>query len=244
MTPEQMKKLDDAIKRAKGGSSADECGKSVDSPPAAKKTLEQYAESAAITEEERARQREKRVAELQALRERRAQENSAHRQTVAQQIKTSVASSRLSSIEDRLPKLSLDAQTIFDMAKEQLQRGDIEVLTAHLSAHTRRLAVQSASSTVDLKLGQRVTVKSGNPRAIGKTGVLSKLQRVRCFVTLDNGEELYLYTSDVAPTVEVPTTTEAVEEERAAGEMTAATESVAAPPPVEAEEEEETTCVS
>lgn len=102
---------------------------------------------------------------------------------------------------NNLPQMSEEATTVFNTAKT-LSTTDINVLVAHLTAETRIRGVNASSSTsgkVDLKVGDAVQVVSGNQtKFIGKTGTLTRVQRIRCYAKFDEYEkEGYFFLSDV-----------------------------------------------
>lgn len=105
--------------------------------------------------------------------------------------------SKVSKAAERLPELSPTALELFTDATANLDASTIAALAAHLQHFNRTKATERA---LNQKVGEGDTVKvvSGDPRFIGKTGTVTKAQRIRCYVNVDETKKpIYLFTSDV-----------------------------------------------
>ena len=103
---------------------------------------------------------------------------------------------RIKNLCDRLPELSDGLRTAFESLIGKLSVNDIEQLTDRLSLHVR-LARTLAANDVDLSVGDRVKILTGNDRYVGQVATMKKVQHIRCYVQTDDGSELYLMLSDV-----------------------------------------------
>jgi flagellar biosynthesis GTPase FlhF len=98
---------------------------------------------------------------------------------------------------ERLGSLGQAAQLLFNEATANLTAAELATLALHIQHHNR---VQSTSRalTQTLDNGTQVRINGGDPRFIGKTGTISKAQRIRCYVTVPGfKKDVYLFTSDV-----------------------------------------------
>lgn len=96
---------------------------------------------------------------------------------------------------------------------EQLNLDDLEAVRAYADYEMRRKTLESAVE-VEWKpvVGDRITVKNCElVRFNGCSGVVQKVSRIRCIVTLDDGRHGYFFLSNVFPAesaVEVPAVSE------------------------------------
>lgn len=209
MDPEKMAKIDAAIARANaakaaGGTAAAPSGESVEDR--AKRLTAERAQKQAEKDKERDEKRAARQVELDKQRAERkvAREEKRNARIAELAARKPAHLSKVEKAEANLPQMSDAAKEIFDLAKD-LDRTDVEVLAAHLGFMARKNATLQATGA-NLKINMPVKVIGGQARYIGATGVVSKVQRIRCFVTLDDsGKEIYLFTSDVEVTGEAPT---------------------------------------
>ena len=109
--------------------------------------------------------------------------------------------SKVDKVASQLPALSGNAQNLFDNAAD-MSTSDICALVAHLNIAIRKRGI-SAASGAQLKVGDRVNIVSSqtNPRFIGMSGVVTKVQRIRCYVQLDGRDKTdYFFLTDCTPT--------------------------------------------
>lgn len=111
--------------------------------------------------------------------------------------------SKVNKVAAQLPPLSPDAQLLFNAANN-MSTADINSLVSHLNISIRRRGVQAvaqgSTGPSSLKVGDRVTIRSGPPRFIGQSGVVSKVQRIRCYVRLDGrNKDDYFFIADTSP---------------------------------------------
>lgn len=136
--------------------------------------------------EERARDKEnRRLARERAKAEREANAKPAHMAKVEKAAK-------------RLPDLNPETQQAFlDIRESSLSLTDIEALTAHLNHHVRFERTRAALET-RVEINQVVRIIGGDVRYIGKVGVVTAAQRIRCYVNIEElDKQVYLFTSDV-----------------------------------------------
>lgn len=115
-------------------------------------------------------------------------------------VKPSAHMSKVMKAAEKLPALSKIAHVAFQDAVNTLSADEITALSLHLQFHNR-VAATEAATKVKVKEGSRVRVVGGNPKFVGLQGVVTRAQRIRCFVQLDSesasNKELYLFTSEV-----------------------------------------------
>ena len=110
---------------------------------------------------------------------------------------------KLDRAKSQLPELSAPERAVFDKLVGGATPAELEKLSAHLAFHVRQLQTVTAVSA-SLEVGQTVRIVSGNQKYLGAVGVVSRSQRIRCYVSIPNvGKEIYLFTSDVVPVNDV-----------------------------------------
>jgi hypothetical protein len=206
--PEKMARIDAAIARA---NAAKTTGGTVSAAPGetaedrAKRLATERAAKSAEKDVEREKKRAERQVELDKQRAERKQARETKREARLAEL-AARKPAHLSKVEKaaaNLPEMSEAAKEVFELASG-LNRTDTEVLAAHLGFLARKNATMQAT-TASLKVGMPCRVIGGQAKYIGHAGVVSKVQRIRCFVTLEeNGKEIYLFTSDVEVTGEAP----------------------------------------
>lgn len=151
------------------------------------KTPEQRLEEAKQREEDRAARKAKRIEERDARWAAKPAPEPAHMKKVAK-------------AAERLPALDEVTQSFLDDAKANFSPAQLEALSAHI-AHFCRASATADASKAKLAEGQTVKIMKGaSAKYIGAVGTVSKVQRIRCFVTLPGQEKpIYLFSSDVEP---------------------------------------------
>jgi hypothetical protein len=100
---------------------------------------------------------------------------------------------------ERLGTLSEAAQLLFSDATSNLPAAQVTTLAAHL-AHFNRVKATERALTTKVAAGDQVTIVAGDPKFIGKTGVVFKSQRIRAYVTVEGqAKPVYVFTSDLTP---------------------------------------------
>lgn len=121
---------------------------------------------------------------------------------------STIASSRKPSFKNKLiaraAKLPSPNESIALLVKgfELLNLDDLEAVRAYADYEMRRKTLESAVG-VEWKpvVGDRVTMKNCElVRFNGCSGVVQKVSRIRCIVTLDDGRHGYFFLSNVFPT--------------------------------------------
>ena len=120
--------------------------------------------------------------------------------------------SKVDKAAAKLPTLLDETKQLFNDITQQLHADQITALVLHLQHHNRVNATQRAL-TAKVETGTAVRIVGGDPKFIGRTGVVFKAQRIRCYVTVPGvNRPVYLFTSDVTP-VELETVTPVSEPE-------------------------------
>ena len=159
-------------------------------PKAAKPKMsdEDKAAKLALRETERAAKKAERdVARTAKIAERNANRSPAHMKKVQK-------------AAEKLTALGTAAELIFNEATANLPGAELAALATHIQ-HFNRVKATERALNQNLEVGQEVNIVGGDPRFIGKTGTLAKVQRIRCYVTVEGiNKPVYLFTSDVALT--------------------------------------------
>lgn len=107
---------------------------------------------------------------------------------------------------ERMAPLEQAATLLFNEATGNLTAGELANLALHIQHFNRENATKRALDT-KLEVGQQVTIVSGDPRLVGKTGTIVKAQRIRCYVNIPGANNrpvsgsdalgVYMFSSDV-----------------------------------------------
>lgn len=106
---------------------------------------------------------------------------------------------KLATAATKLPQLGMESQTTFNDVTSRFQKEQLSALALHIQHFNRVQATERALST-KLKAGMSVRIIAGPNKYIGMKAVVTKSQRIRCFVEiLGFNKQVYLFTSDVEP---------------------------------------------
>jgi len=149
---------------------------------------EDKAAKLALRETERAAKKAERdTARAAKLAERNASRSPAHMKKVQK-------------AAEKLTALGTAAELIFNEATANLPGAELAALATHIQ-HFNRVKATERALNQNLEVGQSVNIVGGDPRFIGKSGTLAKVQRIRCYVTVEGlNKPVYLFTSDVSLT--------------------------------------------
>lgn len=121
----------------------------------------------------------------------------------------------------RLPELTPAAQELINEATANFTATQLAAIALHIQHFNRTKATERALSGPELTEGTIVKIIAGDPKFIGMVGFLSKVQRIRCYVSVDGiDRDIYLFRSDVEA-VDVPANTVPVMEEEGTEEQQA-----------------------
>jgi len=167
--------------------------------------------------------RAKKLEDERAARKTARQAASAANKQAAEEKRGTPHMSKVEKAAKGLAPMDADTQALFDEVKGSLSGTQITILTAHLSFLSRSTAT-AGSLEVKLTEGQRVTILSGAPKYIGRTGKVKKAQRIHCFIEVEALEgapqptkDLYLFNYDVKP-IEAEAAADSSEPEAGASE--------------------------
>jgi len=150
-----------------------------------------------LTDEQKAEREQARAAERAVAKEARAKAR-AERVAKREAEKKAPHMKKIERAASRLPVLSETSQLMFNDVTANLAAADVAALALHLQHFNRVNSTQMAVGATKVAVGDQVTVVGGDPRFVGKTGVVSKAQRIRCYVTVEGmKKDLYLFISDV-----------------------------------------------
>lgn len=190
---DNISKIDAAINAAKSrkGKRADsgtETSTTSNEPKAPKRprlTDEQKAQRLADKEQERSTKKAARtVAREQRKAEKAANKPAAHLAKVAK-------------AEAKLPTLNGTAQVTVNDITTNFTRDQINAIAKHLE-HFNRVQATKRALEQKINAGDKVRIVGGDSRFVGQEGVVSKAQRIRCYVEVAGAKKpVYLFTSEV-----------------------------------------------
>jgi hypothetical protein len=97
----------------------------------------------------------------------------------------------------KLPALNSEMQATFDEVTTNFSAAQLTALALHLQHFNRVKATQRALNQT-VEVGCKVRIIGGEPKFIGKEGIVSTARRIRCFVDVPGvNKPVYLFTSDV-----------------------------------------------
>lgn len=164
--------------------------------PAKEKSSTTRVKLTAEEKEARDKQRETEKAERKELREK----SRAEKKAAKAGEKKPAHMSKVEKAASKLPSMTNDVSTYFNELTANLSSQDINALAAHLVHFNRSKATERALSQ-QVKMGDKVKIVGGEAKYIGLEGVVSKAQRIRCYVTVEGfKKDIYLFTSDVEVT--------------------------------------------
>lgn len=134
----------------------------------------------------------------------------AEKQALRQANKHPAHMSKVAKAYAKLPLLGELATSLFGDITANFTRDQVTALALHLQ-HFNRVKATERALNQRVSTGASVTVVGGDPRYVGKTGTVTKAQRIRCYVSVDGvSKPIYMFTSDVevAATDEAATGTE------------------------------------
>lgn len=189
---DSISKIDAAINAAKSRkgkrAGTDNDVTSNGSEPATKRprlTDEQKAQRLAVKEQERAEKKADRIAARAARKaEQAANKPAAHLAKVAK-------------AEAKLPVLETNAQATVNEVTTNFSRDQINAIAKHLE-HFNRVQATKRALEQKINAGDKVRIVGGDSRFVGQEGVVSKAQRIRCYVEVAGAKKpIYLFTSEV-----------------------------------------------
>jgi transcription antitermination factor NusG len=144
-------------------------------------------------------------AELQKQREERKVAREAARAEKAKEREASAASKKpahMKKIEKAaaaLPALRPTVLALYEEITANHSGDQIAALALHLQ-HFNRVQQTKRALSLEIEAGDEVRIVSGPTKYIGKTGIVDRAQRIRCFVKVHGmSKPVYLFTSDVEP---------------------------------------------
>ena len=156
------------------------------------------------------------LADREARKAAKQAERSAKKETKVAQRSGPAHMSKVDKAAAKLPTLTSEAKALLDDCTSQLHPDQLAALALHIQ-HINRVNATQRALSAKVEAGTAVRIIGGDPKFVGRTGVVFKAQRIRCYVTVPGvNRPVYLFTSDVTP-VEVETLPEVSEPEEATG---------------------------
>ena len=198
LTDQNVSQIDKAIAAAQARKAAKNGGAPGEPKAAKEPRLPSEPKRPRLTEEEKAAklaqretERNERKANREAARTAKLAERSASRQPAHMR--------KVQKAAEKLSTLGQSALLLFNEATTNLSAAELSTLALHIQHFNRVSATQRALSQ-KIEAGNTVNIVGGDPRFIGKTGTVTKAQRIRCYVKVEGfAKDVYLFTSDVTP---------------------------------------------
>ena len=206
MTTENISAIDQAINAAKArkaikAGSTDESGEPTSKPAKAPKAPKEPKVKAEpkrprLSDEEKAAKVAARDAERATKKAERDIARSAKKAAKAAELKTPHMS-KVAKAASKLPVLSAASEELFNDITVNYPADQIAALAAHFT-HFNRVKATERALNQKISTGDAVRIVGGDARFLGMTGVVTKAQRIRCYVEVANAKKpVYLFTSDV-----------------------------------------------
>lgn len=107
---------------------------------------------------------------------------------------------KIEKAEAALPRISDETRKMLGEITSTISGVELESLALHIQHHNRVQQTKRALKGVSFEPGDEVRIVSGAAKYLGKTGVVDRAQRIRCFVRVHGvSKPVYLFTSDVEP---------------------------------------------
>lgn len=148
------------------------------------------------TDEEKAAKKATRDAERESKKETR-QQLRAEKLAVKAADKKPAHMEKVLKAASRLPSLTETASRFLNEVTVNLSAADLTALALHIQ-HFNRVKATHRALSQRVGVGDSVRIVSGDTRYVGQAGVVSKAQRIRCYVEVPGAKKpVYLFTSDV-----------------------------------------------
>lgn len=201
LSNQAISEIDKALNAAKARSAAKRAnGETAEKPAHEPKASKEPAEAKRprLSDEEkqarenaRAQERAAKKAERDAQRAAKRAEREASKQPAHMR--------KVMKAAERLNPLAQAAQLLFNEATANLTASELATLALHMQ-HFNRVQATTRALGQRVEVGQQVQIVGGDPRFVGKTATVTKVQRIRCYAKIDGvKKDVYLFTSDVAP---------------------------------------------
>jgi hypothetical protein len=149
-----------------------------------------------LTDEDKQARAAARQAELDANKAKRAEARAA-KQAVKDAAKPTAHLRKVQKAAERLPSLGQAATLLFNEARSTLSGAELAALALHIQ-HANREASTVLALRTRFEVGQRVRIASGDPRYVGMEGTVTKVQRIRAYVSCEGVKKpVYVFTSDI-----------------------------------------------
>lgn len=110
---------------------------------------------------------------------------------------------KIEKAANALPAMTSQLETLFSDVTTNFSAGEITMLALHLQ-HFNRVKATERALGLTIKAGMSVRIVAGPNKYIGMNAVVTKSQRIRCFVEIPGvKKQVYLFTSDVEHVNEV-----------------------------------------
>lgn len=110
---------------------------------------------------------------------------------------------KIEKAANALPEMTSQLETLFSDVTTNFSAAEITTLALHLQ-HFNRVKATERALGLTIKAGMSVRIIAGPNKYIGMKAVVTKSQRIRCFVEIPGvKKQVYLFTSDVEHVNEV-----------------------------------------
>ena len=212
MSETKMSAIEEALAKARARKAAKEAAgilpespvpaaekpkKAAKEPKPAKESISPDREAAKAA---KAEVRAAKQAQLEADREARRQAREARKaeksSTKATAAPRSAHMKKVENARSKLMTLNSEAELVYNEITANYSGVMVNAIAEHLKLYVRMSSTQRAQSGAAFPIGTKVTITGGDPKHIGKVGIVTKSQKLRTFVDVGERKEVYIFTTD------------------------------------------------
>lgn len=212
MSETKMSAIEEALAKARARKAAKEAAgllpespapvaerpkKAAKEPKPAKEAVSPDREAAKAA---KAEARAAKQAQLEADREARRQAREARKaEKAATKATAAPRSAHMKKVENaraKLLALNSEAELIYNEVTANFSGLMVNAIADHLKLYVRMSSTQRAQAGTAFPIGTKVTIMGGDPKHIGKVGIVTKSQKLRTFVDVGERKEVYIFTTD------------------------------------------------
>ena len=103
---------------------------------------------------------------------------------------------KVENARSKLMTLNSEAELVYNEITANYSGVMVNAIAEHLKLYVRMSSTQRAQSGAAFPIGTKVTITGGDPKHIGKVGIVTKSQKLRTFVDVGERKEVYIFTTD------------------------------------------------
>lgn len=103
---------------------------------------------------------------------------------------------KVENARSKLMALNSEAELTYNEITANYSGVMVNAIADHLKLYVRMSSTQRAQAGTAFPIGTKVTIMGGDPKHIGKVGIVTKSQKLRTFVDVGERKEVYIFTTD------------------------------------------------